>query len=293
MNNRNIITKILTIVCLIFVQIAVFAQERKISGIVTDNNGEPVIGASIMIQNKTGIGTITDIDGKYSIEVSDSDIIEASCLGFRTIAEKVGKRTVIDIVLEVDNNILDDVVVIGYGTAKRANLAGAVSTTDKKTFQSRPSATPTNALQGVLPGVVVNRSSGNGSRPGDEAQIVVRDISSVNGGSPLVLIDGAEGNINSLNPNDIESVSVLKDAQASIYGNRASNGVILITTKSAEEGKVRIDFNAYYAVKTPTNIMQKVSLLEFAEMDRKPVLTVQTLRYILRQSLILSDRTVI
>lgn len=267
--NNNIITKILGITCLLLVQMTAFAQSRKISGTVTDNNGEPVIGASIMLQNKTGVGTITDIDGKYSIDVTDADVIEASCLGFKTLAEKVGKRAIVDIVLEIDSNILDDVVVIGYGTAKRANLAGAVSTADKKTFQSKPSATPTNALQGVLPGVVVNRSSGNGSRPGDEAKIVVRDISSVNGGTPLVLIDGAEGNINSLNPNDIESVSVLKDAQASIYGNRASNGVILVTTKSAGEGRVKIDFNAYYAMKTPTNVMQKVSLLEFAEMDRE------------------------
>ena len=201
--NNNIITKILGITCLLLVQMTAFAQSRKISGTVTDNNGEPVIGASIIIQNKTGVGTITDIDGKYSIDVTDADVIEASCLGFKTLAEKVGKRAIVDIVLEIDSNILDDVVVIGYGTAKRANLAGAVSTADKKTFQSKPSATPTNALQGVLPGVVVNRSSGNGSRPGDEAKIVVRDISSVNGGSPLVLIDGAEGNINSLNPNDI------------------------------------------------------------------------------------------
>lgn len=267
--NNNIITKILGITCLLLVQMTAFAQSRKISGTVTDNNGEPVIGASIMIHNKTGVGTITDIDGKYSIDVTDADVIEASCLGFKTFAEKVGKRATFDIVLEIDSNILDDVVVIGYGTAKRANLAGAVSIADKKTFQSKPSATPTNALQGVLPGVVVNRSSGNGSRPGDEAKIVVRDISSVNGGTPLVLIDGAEGNINSLNPNDIESVSVLKDAQASIYGNRASNGVILVTTKSAGEGRVKIDFNAYYALKTPTNVMQKVNLLQFAEMDRE------------------------
>lgn len=170
MNSKNIITKILGITCLLLVQMTAFAQSRKVSGTVTDNNGEPVIGAGVMLKSKTGVGTITDIDGKYTIEVTDADIIEVSCLGFKTLAEKVGKRSVIDLVLEMDSNILNDVVVIGYGTAKRANLAGSVATTDKKTFQSKPSATPTNALQGVLPGVVVNRSSGNGSRPGDEAQ---------------------------------------------------------------------------------------------------------------------------
>ena len=165
--------------------------------------------------------------------------------------------------------MLDDVVVVGYGTTKRANLAGAVATADQKAFQSKPSATPINALQGLIPGLVVNRSNGQGSRPGDEATFSVRDVSSVNGGSPLVLIDGAEGNINFLNPNDIESVSVLKDAQASIYGNRAANGVVLVTTKSAAKGKVKVDFNAYYAFKTPGRVKEKVNLLQFAEMDRE------------------------
>lgn len=269
MNYSGITKRILGTAFLLSVSLAAFAQERNISGSVKDRNGDPVIGAGITLRDKAGVGTVTGIDGTYVIGASGGDVIEASCLGFKTAAEKVGDRDNIDFVLDVDSNVLDDVVVIGYGTAKRANLAGAVATTDDKTFQSKPSATPTNALQGVLPGVVVNRSSGSGSRPGTEASIVVRDISSVNGGSPLVLIDGAEGNINSLNPNDIENVSVLKDAQASIYGNRASNGVILVTTKSAGEGRVKVDFNAYYALKTPTNVMQKVSLLEFAEMDRE------------------------
>ncbi len=266
---KNNIRKVLVVICMILSQMTVFAQDRKITGTVSDNTGEPILGANILIKAKTGVGAVTDIDGKYTIEAAKEDQIEVSFLGFKTITEKVGDRTVINFILTPDNNVLNDVVVIGYGTAKRANLAGSVATTDKETFISKPSATPTSALQGVLPGLVVNRGAGNGSRPGVEDQIVIRDISSVNGGSPLILIDGAEGNINSLNPNDIESVSVLKDAQAAIYGNRASNGVILVTTKNAGEGRVKVDFNAYYAIKSPTSIMQKVNLLEFAEMDRE------------------------
>lgn len=268
-NMSNNLNRVLVIICLILSQMTVLAQNREITGFVADNAGEPIIGANILVKGQKGVGTITNVDGKYTIEATAEDILEVSYIGFKTKTKKVGNRKTIDFILEVDNNILDDVVVIGYGTAKRVNLAGSVATTDKKAFISKPSATPTSALQGVIPGLVVNRGSGSGSRPGVEDQIVIRDVSSVNGGSPLVLIDGAEGNINSLNPTDIESVSVLKDAQAAIYGNRASNGVILVTTKHAEEGKVRVDFNAYYAIKTPTNIMQKVNLLEFAEMDRE------------------------
>lgn len=264
----NKITKVLTVICLLLFQMTVYAQDRNVSGFVSDDNGEPVAGANILLKDKL-VGTITDIDGKYTISASDEDVIEVSFLGFQTLSEKVGKRSKIDFILQMDNNVLEETVVIGYGTVKRANLAGSVASTDKKAFQSRPVSNPTNALQGVLPGLVVNRSSGNGSRPGTEATISIRDISSINGGSPLVLIDGAEGNINSLNPNDIESVSVLKDAQASIYGNRAANGVVLVTTKSAGEGRFKVDFNAYYALKSPTNIMEKVNLLEFAEMDRE------------------------
>lgn len=260
--------KILFVLSFLFVQLNLMAQNKIITGFVSDYNGDPIIGANVIIKDK-GTGTITDINGKFSISASDKDIIEVSFIGYKSLNEKVENKSSIDFVLTENNNILDDVVVVGYGTTKRANLAGAVATTDKKTFQSRPSANPVNALQGVLPGLVVNRSNGSGSRPGEETSFTVRDISSVNGGSPLVLIDGAEGNINTLNPNDIESVSVLKDAQASIYGNRASNGVVLITTKSASKGKVKVDFNAYYSFKKPTNIMETVNLLEFAEMDRE------------------------
>ena len=175
-------------------------------------------------------------------------------------------------------------VVVGYGTTKRANLAGAVATADQKAFQSKPSATPINALQGLIPGLVVNRSNGQGSRPGDEATFSVRDVSSVNGGSPLVLIDGAEGNINFLNPNDIESVSVLKDAQASIYGNRAANGVVLVTTKSAAKGKVKVDFNAYYAFKTPGRVKEKVTCFSLPKWTEKLVPTVRIILYTLKMS---------
>lgn len=285
------IIRIIMIVCLLMLQTDIWAQSQHITGTVSDKNGEAIIGANVTIKG-TGKGTITNVDGKYTLSATPRDILEVSFIGYKDVQEKVGNRTVINILLEEDSQMLDDVVVIGYGTTKRANLAGAVATADQKAFQSKPSATPINALQGVLPGLVVNRSSGSGSRPGDEASFSIRDVSSVNGGAPLVLIDGAEGNINSLNPNDIESVSVLKDAQASIYGNRASNGVVLVTTKSAAQGKVKVDFNAYYAFKIPGRLKKKVNLLQFAEMDREacadgsdqPVYSEEELKLIRRNS---------
>ena len=154
------ITKILFIICLLLSQAGVWAQTKSVTGIVSDDNGEPIIGANVTTKDK-GKGTITDINGKYSISVTSKDIIEVSFIGYKNIQEKVGNRSIINFILKEDNNMLEDVVVIGYGTAKRANLAGAVVTTDQKTFQSKPSATPINALQGVLPGLVVNRSSGD------------------------------------------------------------------------------------------------------------------------------------
>ena len=262
------IIRILLITCLLSSQVGIWAQTKSITGTVCDTNGEMIIGANVTVKGTTK-GTITNVYGIYTVSATPKDIIEISFIGYKSVQKKVGNRGIINVVLEEDSKMLDDVVVVGYGTTKRANLAGAVATADQKAFQSKPSASPINALQGVIPGLVVNRSNGQGSRPGDEATFSVRDVSSVNGGSPLVLIDGAEGNINFLNPNDIESVSVLKDAQASIYGNRAANGVVLVTTKSAAKGKVKVDFNAYYAFKTPGRVKEKVNLLQFAEMDRE------------------------
>ena len=170
-----------------------------------------------------------------------------------------------NIVLKEDTQALEEVVVVGYGTVKRANLGGAVATADAKAFEARPVQNAVTALQGEVPGLTITRSGGGA--PGAETTMKIRDVSSINGGTPLVLIDGAEGDINLINPSDIENVSVLKDGTAAIYGARASDGVVLITTKSGKRNqKTTVSFDAYYSVKTPALLKKTASLLQHAEM---------------------------
>lgn len=201
-------------------------------------------------------GTITNVYGIYTVSATPKDIIEISFIGYKSVQKKVGNRGIINVVLEEDSKMLDDVVVVGYGTTKRANLAGAVATADQKAFQSKPSATPINALQGLIPGLVVNRSNGQGSRPGDEATFSVRDVSSVNGGSPLVLIDGAEGNINFLNLM-ILRVSPYERCSSLYLCNRAANRVVFGHYETAAKGKVKVVLMLTMLFKTPGRVKRK------------------------------------
>ena len=203
------------------------SRAKVIVGKVLDTDMAPVIGASIMVKG-TQTGTITDIDGSFELEVTSGDVLTVASLGYLTEEIKVGDRSSIEVILEEDSQLLEEVVVVGYGTVKRVNASGAIGTTGSRTFESRPVQNAISALQGEMPGVIVTR---NGGTPGgSDVNISVRDISSINGGSPLVLVEGAEGTLSLLNPSDIESISVLKDASAAIYGARAADGVILVTT---------------------------------------------------------------
>lgn len=169
------------------------------------------------------------------------------------------------IILQEDNVLLNEVVVVGYGTIKRANLSGVVSTVDSKIFESRPVQNAAAALQGEMSGVLITRSGGTPG--GEDINIRVRDISSINGGSPLVLIDGAEGSLNSINPADIATISVLKDGNAAIYGARAADGVILVTTKSGRKNQaLKVSLDAYYAFRKPALLKKTVNLYQYAEM---------------------------
>lgn len=240
-------------------------QSITVSGVVTEQTtGETLPGVSVSIKGATG-GTITDVDGRYSINVSNTNaILVYSFMGYAKHEETVGNRRTISVSLREEIREMDEVVVIGYGTVKRANLGGAVATTDAKTFQSRPVMNAANALQGEVPGLTVIRTSGS---PDSKPTIRIRDVSSINGGSPLVLIDGAEGDLNTLNPMDIENVSVLKDGTAAIYGARAADGVILITTKSGrKEQKMKVSLDASYSFKKAGLLKKPASLLQHAEM---------------------------
>lgn len=242
---------------------AVLQKKNLVQGVVTDENGEPIIGANVVEKGTTN-GTVTDLDGKFTIEVSENGVLQISYIGYAMTELRPSKEANLNVKLREDALQMDEVVVVGYGTVKRANLGGAVSTADAKAFESRPVQNAAQALQGEVPGLTITRTGG---APGSDMTMKVRDVSSINGGTPLVLIDGAEGNINMINPSDIENISVLKDGTAAIYGARASDGVILVTTKSGKRNqKTSVAFDAYYSIKTPALLRKPANLLQHAEM---------------------------
>lgn len=228
-------------------------QSRTVTGVVTDVSGDPVIGASIM-EKGTVNGTITDIDGRFSLHVSENAVLVITCIGYKP--QEVKAQPHMQVTLREDTELLDEVVVVGYGSQKKANLTGAVASIDVgKTIDSRPIADIGRALQGAVPGLTVSTRSGEiGSAP----TIKIRGgIGSPNGDSnPLILVDNVEiTDLTLVNPDDIESISVLKDAaSSSIYGARAAFGVILITTKTRQRNeKVTVKYSNNFAWRTPTS----------------------------------------
>lgn len=231
------------------------SAQTSIRGTVFDKrDNEPIAGAAVLIKGeKTDAGTVTDIDGKFEINVpSLPATFVISYIGYRQEEVDIYEKPVnaIFIRLQENFNTLDEVVVIGYGTQKKINLTGAISTLGNKALANRPITNSTQALQGIN-GVYVNQVKG---RPGaDGATIRIRGVGTLNNNDPLVLVDGVEYPLSAVNPSDIESISVLKDAaSAAIYGNRAANGVVLVKTKTGNRGKTQIDYNGYYGVQTAT-----------------------------------------
>lgn len=221
-------------------------QTVRIHGIVKDENGDPLAGVNVMIKG-TSNGTITGIDGRFSLTAEPENMLQFSYIGYMNQFIKVGDKTSFDIVMKENAEALEEVVVVGFGTQKKVNLSGSVAAVDMNTLaESRPVTNVSNALAGLAAGLQVTSSS---NRPGDDnASILIRGKGTLNNSSPLVIIDGMEGEMNSLNVHDIEHISVLKDASsAAIYGSRAANGVILITTKTGKEGKLKVSYNGYVA----------------------------------------------
>lgn len=234
------------------------------SGTITDATGAPLPGVTILEKNNPSNGTVTDINGKFTLSVATDAILEISYVGFEKIELKSGTGLIIT--LQEETTKLGDVVVVGYGTQQKVNLTGSVATLDSKTLSSRPIQNISSGIQGLMPGVTV--MSGEG-RPGqDGATIRVRGVGTLNAASPYILIDGVEsGTMNALDPNDIESISVLKDAaSAAIYGSKASNGVILITTKRGKSGKAKITYNGYTGIQQATNMIDRMESGEYAEI---------------------------
>ncbi|ADV42809.1 TonB-dependent receptor [Bacteroides helcogenes] len=240
-------------------------KEVKISGIVSDDTGEPVIGANVSVQGTT-IGAITDLDGRYTLNVPAGSTLIISYIGYINRQVKVNAAGNYDIRLKEDSEMLNEVVVVGYGTQKKVNLSGSVATVDSKELQNRPIQNLTNGLQGLMPGVTITGT--NGAPGQDNGNIRVRGTGTLNTASPYILIDGVEsGTLNAIDPNDIESISVLKDAaSAAIYGSKASNGVILITTKRGKTGKPQISYSGYVSFQNATNMIERLSSAEYAAL---------------------------
>ena len=228
---------------------------KSISGSVTSEGGQPLPGVVVMsVGGNSSLTAVTDGDGKWSISAQPSSVdeLEVSCLGFQTLREKVGGRAVINFVLKEDTQTLDEVVVVGYGVQKKGNLTGSVTQINfNDAIESRPAMTVSSALAGLSAGLQVMQTSG---QPGsDGATLRVRGNTTLNNNDPLVLVDGVEWSMDDVNPADIESVTVLKDASSTaIYGSRAANGVILITTKKGS-GKASVTYSVQAVMQTPYN----------------------------------------
>ena len=232
-----------------------FAQSKlTVSGVVRDTNAEPLVGVSILENGSTANATVSNLDGTWSLTVSEGSTLVFSSVGFYSQEVKVTNKATYDIVLKEDTTLLDEIVVVGFASQKKVNLTGSVAVATADDIKSRPVRDLPSSLQGVLPGLQVTTNDGS---IGKTMQIKVRGTGTIAGESsdaPLILIDGMQGDINTLNPQDVESISVLKDAaSASIYGSRAAFGVILITTKKGSAGKATVSYNNNFRFQSPTS----------------------------------------
>lgn len=248
-------------------------KTKKVTGTVVDNTGEPIIGANIKVKG-TDSGTITDIDGNFSIDVTPNDVLIFSFIGYTDKEITIGNQTTIHVTMEENTQMLNEVVVVGFGSQKKVNLTGSVAVVDSKELASRPVVNVSQALQGLVPGMNFSYAGdSDGGGLNTEMKINIRGTGTIGDGStssPLILIDGMEGNMNMLNPQDIESISVLKDAAASsIYGSRAPFGVVLITTKKGKAGKVSINYNNNFRWTQAINMPEVVDSYTYASYFNK------------------------
>ena len=249
---------------IVFFAQPLLAQDSwQVAGVVTDaEDGSPLIGVTISVQG-TNTGTISDSDGRFSLNASKGKLLVFSYLGYKEQIISVKGNAPINVVMQVDSHMLDEVVAIGYGTMKKSDLTGSISSVKADALQKTPAYDLSQALQGRAAGVTVNANSG---QPGEAAQVRIRGIGTVNDSSPLYVVDGVMvGDISFLSPNDIESTEILKDASATaIYGSRGANGVILVTTKHGKEGKSQISFNSYLGTQNRWKKLDLMKRDEFA-----------------------------
>lgn len=253
------------LLCVMFTATA-FAQQKTIKGTVVDVTGEPLIGVNVAVKGTT-IGIISDIDGNYTLEVPSKSTIVFSYIGYQAQEVPVGNQSTINVTLKEDAQKLEEVVVVGYGTQKKVTVTGSVASVSGEELKASPTTNLSNGMVGRMPGVIGFQKS---DEPGGGGTTIrVRGTNSLGSNDPLVVIDGIpdrDGGFNRLNPTEIESISVLKDASAAIYGARAANGVILITTKRGKEGKATVTFNASGGFSQPTRLPKMANAFEYATM---------------------------
>ncbi len=247
-------------------------QTIRITGKVVDDTGMPIVGANVVIKGTTN-GTITDMDGGFTLEGEIGSVLSITYVGFSEQTITVTNSSPLSIILREDSEQLSEVVVVGYGTQKKANLSGSVAMVDSKALQDRPIQNVSSGLQGLMPGVTVTGTNG---APGmDYGSIRIRGTGTLNTADPYILIDGVESEtISAIDPSDIESISVLKDAaSAAIYGSKASNGVILITTKRGSTGKPRISYSGYVSFQNATNLVDRLSSYDYATLYNQALIS--------------------
>lgn len=243
----------------------VLQQKKTINGIITDKDGVSIIGANIVEKGTTN-GTVTDVNGRFSLSVDNDAVLQISYIGYISQDINTVGETTFNVVLQEDTQSLEELVVVGFGTQKKVNLTGAIGVADARVFQDRPVTNAVLSLQGAVPGLTISNTARGGELNASKS-IRIRGTGTVGTGSssdPLVLVDGMEGSLSSLNPQDIESVSVLKDASASaIYGARAAFGVILVTTKSGKSGRTNFNYNNNFRFNTPVMLPELQNSWQF------------------------------
>lgn len=253
---------LLVALCCLLGTVGLWAQSVSVQGVVTDPNGEPIIGANVVEKGTTN-GSITDFDGKFILSVPKTAVLEVSYIGYIHQEIPVNGQTAISVILKEDTQNLEEIVVVGYGTQKKVNLTGAVANVDNKLFENRPITNVSSGLQGLLPGVSVTQSSGEPGK--DIGTIRVRGTGTFNSADPMIIVDGIESTMNDIDPNDIASISVLKDAaSAAIYGSKAANGVVLITTKRGKSGKPMVSYVANFGMVNATRLPKYFSSADVA-----------------------------
>lgn len=263
---KDRVLSLLTLLLCLALPIQAWAQKQTVTGTVTEQNGEPIIGATIMEKGTTN-GTTTDFDGNFSINVTKDAIILVSYVGYVPQEIKVGNKTHLDIVIKEDNQVLDEVVVVGYGTMKKSDMTGAISSVNGSDLAKRTTTNPAEALQGKIAGVNITKSGGNA---GAGVSVKIRGVKTFGDNEPLYIIDGFPGDINAVNPQDIQSLEVLKDgAAAAIYGSVAANGVVLITTKSGKKGEVKVDFSTYLSWTEVANSLKMLNADEYKQVHKQ------------------------